>query len=447
MDSGSVITQPSADTAKLNLGAKSIELPVIVGSENEHALDISELRSQSGYITLDKGYANTGSCKSAITYIDGEKGILRYRGIPIEQLAEKSSFIETALLLIYGDLPSAEQLSRFRRLLTEHELLHEGLNNHFNGFPVNSHPMATLSAMINAVSCYHPDIMEMEDEATFESAAARLMSKVRTIAAAAYKTSIGQPIIYPKPEYSYCANFLHMMFSRPFADHEPDPDVVDALKRILILHADHEQNCSTSTVRMVASSGANLFASCSAGVCALWGPLHGGANVAVLKMLERIHRDKIDIKDFMERVKTDKSVRLMGFGHRVYKNFDPRANILKKSADKVLGKLGIADPLLDLARRVEEVALEDSYFVDRKLYPNVDFYSGIIMRALGIPEAMFTVMFAIGRMPGWIAQWKEQHESPDARIFRPRQVYVGHTKRDYVPIDQRGCCASMADTS
>ena len=425
--------------AKLELPTQSVELPIVVGTENEQGIDISKLRSQTGHITLDSGFANTGSCKSQITYIDGEKGILRYRGIPIEQLAEKSSFIETAMLLINGDLPNRAQLNRFRKLLIQHELLHEGLHNLFDGFPSNAHPMAILSAMINACSCYHPDIILMEDETTFESAAARLMSKVRTIAAASYKTSVGRPMMYPNPGLRYCSNFLHMMFSLPNQPYELDQDVVTALNQILILHADHEQNCSTSTVRMVASSGANLFASCAAGVCALWGPLHGGANVAVLKMLQNIYDNKIDLKDYVDKVKDKSSgIRLMGFGHRVYKNFDPRARILKTASDKVLTKLNVSDPLLDIARQLEEVALEDSYFKDRNLYPNVDFYSGIIMRAMGIPVDMFTVMFAIGRMPGWIAQWKEVKDDPHSRINRPRQIYTGYTQRDYVPLEQRG---------
>ena len=423
--------------AKLELDSGQVlDLPVVTGTEDERAVDVSRLRGTSKYITLDNGFANTGSCYSTITYIDGEKGILRYRGIPIEQLAEQSTQIETALLLMYGELPSADRLARFRHLLTKHEMLHEGLNYHFEGFPANAPPMAMLSAMINACSCYHPDIMEMEDDGTFESAAARLISKVRTIAAAAYKASIGQPIIYPRPDFNYCQNFLHMMFSIPYRDFEPTPEVIEALERILILHADHEQNCSTSTVRMVASSGANLFASCSAGVCALWGPKHGGANVAVLKMLDRIHREKIDLDLYLERVRKKEEL-LWGFGHRVYKNFDPRAVILKQSADKVLAKLKVKDPLLDLARRLEEVALKDSYFKDRNLYPNVDFYSGILLRAMGIPVQMFTVMFAIGRMPGWIAHWKEINDDSTTRIYRPRQIYTGPTSRDYVPIEER----------
>ena len=322
-------------------------------------------------------------------------------------------------------------------MLTRHEMLHEGLYKHYDGFPSQGHPMAILSAMINAASCYNPDIIKMESPETFQDAAARLLSKIRTIAAASYKTSIGQPIMYPKPHLDYCANFLHMMFSVPYGEHEPDPEVVRALDMILLLHADHEQNCSTSTVRMVASSGANLFASCSAGVCALWGPLHGGANAAVIEMLQFIHDNKIDLRDYVARVKDRSSrVKLMGFGHRVYKNYDPRAKIIKAAADTVLAGLKRQDPLLEIARRLEEVALSDAYFKDRSLYPNVDFYSGIIMRAMGIPLNMFTVMFAIGRLPGWIANWKEVREG-DSRIYRPRQIYTGPTRRDYVPVDQR----------
>jgi citrate synthase len=425
------------ETATLLLNGKSYELPVIVGSEDEHAIDISKLRADSHYITLDDGYGNTGSCKSSITFIDGEKGILRYRGIPIEQLAERSTFVETAWLIIYGELPTRRQLECFSYLLTEYEMIHEGLYHHFDGFPSYGHPMAILSAMINAESCYEPELIAMESPATFQRAAARLLSKIRTIAAASYKTSIGQPIVYPKPHLDYCSNFLHMMFSIPFKDHEPDPDVVAALQLILILHADHEQNCSTSTVRMVASSGANLYASCAAGVCALWGPLHGGANAAVIEMLQFIHENNIELAHYVARVKEKGSkVRLMGFGHRVYKNYDPRAKIIKQMADRVLGKLKMKDPLLDIAKKLEEVALSDPYFIDRKLYPNVDFYSGIIMRAIGIPLNMFTVMFAIGRMPGWIANWKEVREG-DSRIYRPRQVYVGQNKRDYMSLEER----------
>ncbi|HCF94602.1 MAG: citrate synthase [Verrucomicrobiota bacterium] len=430
------MTSDAKPTAKIQLPEMELECPIVVGTENEKSIDIRALRAQSGYITLDDGYGNTGACESKITYIDGEKGILRYRGYSIEDLAEHSTFVETALLLIYGELPTKETLSGFRKLLTDHEMLHEGLHNMYDGFPAEGHPMAILSAMINACSCYHPDIMVMEDETTFMAAAARLMSKVRTIAAAAYKTSVGQPHIYPSPNLSYCRNFLHMMFSIPFREFDPDPDVVSALRLFLILHADHEQNCSTSTVRMVASSQANLFASCAAGVCALWGPLHGGANMAVIKMLHELNESQIDLVKFMEGVKR-KEFRLMGFGHRVYKNYDPRARILKKAVDKVIRKANIHDPFLDIARKLEEVALEDPYFIERKLYPNVDFYSGILLRTLGIPLNMFTVMFAIGRMPGWIAHWKEVQES-DSRIHRPRQVYTGYVQREYIPCEKRG---------
>jgi citrate synthase len=419
------------ETATLEVRGKTYQLPVVEGTENEVAVDISKLRAESGVITLDDGYGNTGSCQSSITFIDGERGILRYRGIPIEQIAEKSTFPETAWLLIYGELPTEEQLKCWSALLTKHEMLHEGLYKHYDGFPAYGHPMAILSSMINAASTYSPDIIKMESPETFQDAAARLLSKTRTIAAAAYKTSVGQPLIYPKPHLDYVSNFLHMMFSIPNREYEPDPDVVQALSLILVLHADHEQNCSTSTVRMVASSGANLFASCAAGVCALWGPLHGGANAAVLEMLQYIHDSGVSVKDYVARVKDKSSnIKLMGFGHRVYKNYDPRAKIIKQAADRVLAKLGIEDPLLDIARRLEEAALSDSYFKDKKLYPNVDFYSGIIMRAIGIPVDMFTVMFAIGRMPGWIANWKEVWEG-QSRIYRPRQIYMGPTARPY----------------
>jgi len=437
MSSGSIAEQPMTQQAKIDLGDKTIELPVVVGTENEYAIDVSSLRRETGYITLDDGFGNTGSCQSNITFINGEEGVLRYRGIPIEQLAEHSTFIETARLLIWGELPTQAEKDRFSRLLTEHQFLHEGLRNAFDGFPTSGYPMAILSAMINAVSCYNTDVMEMEDDKTLENAAARLLSKVRTIAAGACRASIGKPLMYPKKGLKYCENFLHMMFSDPYDPYELDPEVVRALDLFLILHADHEQNCSTSTVRMVGSSGANLFASCAAGVCALWGWRHGGANVAVLKMLQQIHEQKISYKEYMERVKK-KEVLLMGFGHRVYKNFDPRALILKKQADIILKKLGKEDPLLDIARGLEEVALEDEYFKERNLYPNVDFYSGTILRAMGIPVNMFTVMFAIGRMPGWIANWREVHNDPETRIYRPRQVYQGSNERQFVPVGQRG---------
>jgi citrate synthase len=425
-------------TCRIELDGQSYEFPTVEGTENELAIDVSALRDRTGYITLDDGYGNTGSCTSAVTYIDGDKGILRYRGIPIEQLAEHSTFVETAWLVIWGRLPTQAELDHFSVLLTQHEMMHESLRNHFQGFPPNANPMAILSAMINAVSCYEPEMMQIEDEFSLESAAARLISKVRTIAAASYKMSVGQPMAYPHPEYRYCENFLHMMFSIPYREYVPTPEVTRALNLFLILHADHEQNCSTSTVRMVASSQANMFASCAAGVCALWGPLHGGANVAVIEMLEFIRQSGMKVSEYVDRVKMkDTKLRLMGFGHRVYKNFDPRSKILKGAADKVLARLNVSDPLLDIALQMEEAALNDPYFIERKLYPNVDFYSGIILRAMGIPVNMFTVMFAIGRMPGWIANWKEIHDDPKARIYRPRQIYIGNPIQSYAPIERR----------
>ncbi len=427
-----------SNTCRIELDGTSHEFPVVCGTEDEKAIDISALRDRTGYITLDDGYGNTGSCRSEITYIDGDQGILRYRGIPIEQLAEHCSFVETAWLVIFGHLPSAEEHERFSALLTEHSMLHHSMRKHFEGFPPNAHPMAILSAMINALSCHEPDVMEIEDEATLEVAAARLISKVRTIAAASYKSSIGAPLIYPRMDLKYVENFLHMMFSVPYRDYEPVPEVARALNLFLVLHADHEQNCSTSTVRMVASSQANMFASCSAGVCALWGPLHGGANVGVIEMLEFIRRSGMNVHEYVDRVKNkDARLRLMGFGHRVYKNFDPRSKILKRAADDMLETLDLSDPLLDIALKLEEIALKDPYFTERKLYPNVDFYSGIILRAVGLPLNMFTVMFAIGRMPGWIANWKETHENPKGRIYRPRQIYVGEPEHDWVPREER----------
>ncbi len=397
-----------ADTARLDLGDKVLDLPVIVGSEGEHAIDIRTLRAQSGYITLDDGYSNTGACESAITFIDGEEGILRYRGIPIEDLAAHSHFIEAAYLLIWGSLPTQEELSTFSDLLTKHQMLHENIRHHLALFPSNSPPMAVLSAALNTLSCFHPEFLQIEDAETFHEAVARIMAKVRTIAAYSYRHAQGLPIIYPHPEKKYTENFLHMMFSEPYEEYNPDPELAKALDLIFLLHADHEQNCSTSTVRMVGSSEANLFTSVAAGVCALWGPLHGGANVAVVEMLENIRGANISVQDFVQQVKDKKDgIRLMGFGHRVYKNFDPRAQIIKQTAETVLGKLQIKDPLLEIAEELEEVALQDEYFIARKLYPNVDFYSGVILRAIGIPKEMFTVMFSIGRMPGWIAHWYE----------------------------------------
>jgi citrate synthase len=426
--------------ATLTFNGRTIELPVIEGTEGELALDISELRARTGLITLDPGFGNTGACTSEITFIDGEKGILRYRGIPIEQLAKHSTFTETAWLLIHGRLPEQTELDQFRQRLTHHAALHEAFKHHFQGFLVDAPPMAMLSAMINTLACFPPrNQTSLNEEDEFYEEAARLISKVRTIAAYSYRRSMGFPFIYPDPKLAYVANFLHMMFSMPYEQHVASPEVVDALNLILLLHADHEQNCSTSTVRVVGSSQANLFASCAAAVGALWGPLHGGANVAVLEMLEQIHRGGLSAEQAVKLAKDPNSgFRLMGFGHRVYKNFDPRAVILKRAADKVLAQLGVKDPLLDVARKLEELALSDAYFVDRKLYPNVDFYSGIIMRAIGIPTNMFTVIFAIGRMPGWIAQWKEQHADGKLKIARPRQIYIGPRESDYVVIEQRG---------
>ena len=426
--------------AKLELDGKVYPLPTVEGSEGEKAVDISSLRANTGYITLDDGYGNTGSCVSKVTFIDGDKGILRYRGIPIEELAEKSNFIETGYLIIYGKLPNRAQLKRFSDLLTDNQFLHEDMKFHFEGFPMGAHPMAILSAMINAASCFDERLMRWKwgETRDFDVYVARLISQVRTIAAYSYRKSRGLPLIYPKKAYKYTANFLHMLFSTPYEDFELKPEVVKALDLIFLLHADHEQNCSTSTVRMVASSQANLFASCAAGVCALWGPLHGGANQAVIEMLEEIHREGDDGSKFIAAAKDKNSgKKLMGFGHRVYKNYDPRAKIIKKACDDVLSKLNINDPLLDIAKHLEAAALKDPYFIERKLYPNVDFYSGIIMRALGIPVEMFTVIFAIGRMPGWIANYKEIMEEPKGRIYRPRQIYTGRTLNHYAPLAGR----------
>ena len=428
-----------SNVAKLELDGKVYELPIVAGTEGERAIDIAALRGATGHITLDDSYANTGSCSSQITFIDGEQGILRYRGIPIEELAEKSTFVETAFLLIYGRLPTRAEMRRFSDLLTENENLHEDMKFHFEGFPSTAHPMAILSSMINASSCFYPGLMGRVSANRFEIHAARLLSQVRTIAAFSYRKSRGLPIIYPKPQYKFSANFLHMMFSQPYVDYELQPEVVRALDLIFLLHADHEQNCSTATVRMVASTQANLFACAAAGVCALWGPLHGGANQAVIEMLEEIYRSGDDGSKFIAAAKDKRSgQRLMGFGHRVYRNYDPRARIIKRVCDDLLETLAVSDPLLDIAKRLEEAALQDPYFVERGLYPNVDFYSGIVMRAIGIPVEMFTVIFAIGRMPGWIANYKEILDNPNSRICRPRQVYAGPPLQHYVPIEQRG---------
>jgi citrate synthase len=424
--------------AELNLDGKIIQLPTVVGSEQEKAIDIRALRAQTGYVTLDQGYMNTGATTSAITFIDGDKGILRYRGIPIEELAEKSTFVETAYLLIYGKLPNEAELAKWRTQLTRHSLIHEDMKRFFDGYPSTAHPMAILSSMVCSLSSYYPDALDVRNKEMNDANIARLIAKVRTLAAYSYKKSIGQAFVYPKNSLAYCANFLNMMFSVPAEAYEIDEDIVKVLNQLFILHADHEQNCSTSTVRLVGSAQANVFASVAAGICALWGPLHGGANQEVLEMLEVIQRDGGGPKKFIELAKKkDSGFRLMGFGHRVYKNYDPRAKVIKAACDKVLPKMKRQDPLLDIARTLEEEALKDPYFVDRKLYPNVDFYSGIIYRAIGIPTNMFTVMFAIGRLPGWLAQWKEMVEDPNTKIGRPRQIYTGPTLTSYVPMEKR----------
>jgi citrate synthase len=427
-----------ADKAYLTVGDERIELPIVTGTEGNPAIDVSQLLATGGMTTYDPAFANTAMCKSAITYIDGDKGILRYRGIPIEQFQHQPSFVEVAWLLIFGRLPKRDELQDFRDMLTANELLHEGLTAQFQHIPADSPPMAILSASLSNLACFHKQFLDVEEPDRLAEAAARLISKVRTIAAFSYRRSRGLPFIYPDPKLRYCANFLHMMFSLPYRQHVVPPEIEDALNLVFILHADHEQNCSTTAVRVVGSARANLFASCAAGVSALWGPLHGGANVEVIKMLEDIHRGGMTPQECIRKAK-DKldPFRLYGFGHRVYRNFDPRARVLKGLCDKVLSGLKHKDPLLDIARKLEELALADPYFQERKLYPNVDFYSGILLRGIGIPTNMFTVCFAIGRLPGWIAHWKEQHDDPSARILRPRQVYTGSSQIDYVPIDQR----------
>jgi citrate synthase len=430
--------QNSTDKATFNYNGQSLDLPLVKGTENEQAIDIGKLRSETGLITLDPGYVNTGSCESKITYIDGENGILRYRGYNIEELAERSNFVEVCYLLIYGKLPNKQELANFSDGLTRHSLLHEDMTHFFSGYPSKAHPMAILSSMTCSLSAYYPDSLTNFSEDQINLDIIRILSKLRTIAAFSYKKSMGQPLVYPNNKLSYCANFINMMFALPTEEYYIDDEIVKVMNQLLILHADHEQNCSTSTVRMVQSSGANIYACISAGIGALWGPLHGGANQAVLEMLEQIHQSGQDYKQFLNKVKDKKSnIRLMGFGHRVYKNFDPRAKILRKACDKVLDKLGVSDPLLEIAKGLEEQALNDPYFVERKLYPNVDFYSGIIYSALGIPTNMFTVMFALGRLPGWLAHWKEQMESDKKRICRPRQVYQGANVTSYEPIANR----------
>lgn len=424
--------------ATIEYDGQKQELDVVVGTENEVGIDITQLRAKTGMITLDPGYGNTGSCTSDITFIDGEKGILRHRGYAIEELAEKSSFMETAYLVLYGQLPSEAELAKFRKEITAESHLHYGMKSHFEGFPDNAPPMAVLSAMLNILSCYNTDLLTTAtDGPQFTLPAIKIISKVRAIAAWAYRTSIGRPFMPPRPDLSYSGNFLHMLFSQTYEPYEPVPEVERALELFFILHADHEQNCSTSTVRMVGSSHASLFSAVSAGVGALWGPLHGGANCEVIAMLENIHKNGIDPKVYVEQAKAkDSSVKLMGFGHRVYKSFDPRARILKGQVDSVLEALNIDDPLLDIAKQLEEMARSDSYFIERNLYPNVDFYSGILLRAIGIPVDMFTVLFAIGRMPGWIANWREMHQQ-SLRISRPRQIYTGEPLRPYVPMSER----------
>ena len=427
-----------SDKVEIKTPDGTLECPLIVGTENEKAVDIANLRAKTGFVTLDPAFMNTASTKSAITYLDGEKGILRYRGVPIEELAEHSTFVEVSYLLIYGHLPTREDLDNFSTLLTRHSLIHEDMKHFFEGFPSTAHPMAVLASMVVSLGTYYPDALDVDNRDQLDITIGRLISKVRTIAAFAYKKSIGQPFVYPQNNLRYCENFLNMMFSVPAEPYHVDPDIEKVMNLLLILHADHEQNCSTSTVRLVGSAKANLFASISAGICALWGPLHGGANQEVIEMLDNIKKDGGGIKKYVDLAKDKNSgFRLMGFGHRVYKNFDPRAKIIKAAADKVLAKLGIHDPLLDIAKALEEAALSDSYFVERKLYPNVDFYSGIIYRAIGFPTNMFTVMFALGRLPGWIAHWKEQMEDASTKIGRPRQIYTGPTLNHYLPFEKR----------
>jgi citrate synthase len=425
-----------SETVKMIIEGKEYEFPVIGGTEGEKAIDITSLRQKTGYITMDPGFANTGSCISSITFMNGEEGILRYRGIPVEQLAANSTFKETAFLLINGELPSRKDLNRFSVLLNDHSLVHEDMQIFYQNFPRASHPMGILSSMVNALRSFYPALQTIEEEINIM--VTRLLSKIRTMAAMSYKISLGHKVVYPRPDLSYCANFLNMMFDTPVRPYQIDEDLVQALSVFWILHADHEQNCSTSAVRVVGSGRVNLYASISAGIAALWGPLHGGANQKVIEMLEQIHSDGESIKEIVEKAKDKESpFRLMGFGHRVYKTYDPRAKIMKEMCHKVLKKYKIDDPLLDIAMELEEKALSDDYFIEKNLYPNIDFYSGIVLRAIGIPTNMFTVMFAIGRLPGWISQWRESINDPDWRIARPRQIYAGPVKRDYIPIDER----------
>ncbi len=420
----------SSNTAELKIDGKSYELPVIEGTENEKAVDISKLRAQSGYITLDQGFKNTGSTTSSITFLNGEEGVLRYRGYSIEELTAKSNFLEVAYLLIYGELPNKAEFDHFQENIIHHTLVHEDIKKILDGFPSSAHPMGVLSSLVCSLTAFYPESLDPNrSKEEVDLSIIRIMAKIPTFASWVYKHKIGHPVNYPDNSLDYCSNFLKMMFALPAEKYQPDPAVTDALDKLLILHADHEQNCSTSTVRIVGSSQASLYASISAGINALWGPLHGGANQAVIEMLESIKKDGGDVKKYIDKAKDkDDPFRLMGFGHRVYKNFDPRAKIIKKNADEVLSGLGIKDPVLDIAKGLEEAALQDDYFVERKLYPNVDFYSGIIYRAMGIPTDMFTVMFALGRLPGWIAQWKEMRENKEP-IGRPRQIYTGYNER------------------
>jgi citrate synthase len=427
-----------ADTAQLRIGDKTLELPIVVGTEGEHAVDIRKLRDQTGYVTLDPGYANTGACRSAITFIDGDAGILRYRGYPIEELAEQSTFIEVAHLLIYGELPTESQLRAFSESIRRHTMLHEDFKAFYGALPKDAHPMAACSAAVGALATFYPDSLDPRDPRQVEISVHRLIAKLPTMAAYAFKHSIGQPFMYPDNKLRYVGNFLHLMFATPCEPYHVDPVIEKAIDLLLILHADHEQNCSTSTVRLCGSSMVNLFGTISAGINALWGPLHGGANQAVIEMLEKIRDEGLSARQFVDRAKSkDDTSRLMGFGHRVYKNFDPRMKIIKKACDEVLEKLGVNSKLLEIAKELEEIALKDDYFVERKLYPNVDFYSGVIYNAIGTPQNMFTAMFAIGRLPGWIAQWVEMHRDPDFKIGRPRQIYVGERQRSFVPIARR----------
>jgi len=429
----------SNEPAKLILRDKEFDLPVLVGTEGERVIDIAKLRSETGHITLDDGYSNTGATTSSITYIDGEKGVLRYRGYPIEEIAERCDFTETAYLLIYGELPAADELELFRGNVRQHTMLHEGMKNIFRGFPPDAHPMPILSSVVGALAIYCHDSLAPSRPDQMALAIYRMLAKMPTIAAFSFKQSIGQPFIYPENRLTYCQNFLQMMFAVPSERYEMDPDFVDALNLLLILHADHGQNCSTSTVRMVGSSTVNLFSSVSAGICALWGALHGGANEACINMLEAIHADDDNLGKYIDRAKDpNDDYRLMGFGHRVYKNYDPRAKIIKGMCDRLLTKYAERSPIFELAKELEEVALSDSYFIDRKLYPNVDFYSGIIYSVMGIPKQMFTALFALGRLPGWIAHWREMHEAAGGmRIHRPRQLYTGLAQRKFVPLIKR----------